>query len=45
LREKIGESAREAVQQEYNREIWIKSLNTILEEIVMRRRAQRINGG
>jgi glycosyltransferase involved in cell wall biosynthesis len=44
LREKIGESAREAVQQEYNREIWIKSLNTILEEIVMRRRAQRING-
>jgi glycosyltransferase involved in cell wall biosynthesis len=45
LREKIGKSAREAVQQEYNREIWIKSLNTILEEIVMRRRAQRINGG
>jgi len=45
LREKIGKSAREAVQQEYNREIWIKRLNTTLEEIVMRHRIQRINGG
>jgi len=39
LREAIGEKARQAVQQEYNRETWISQLNTTLRNIVTRHRA------
>jgi glycosyltransferase involved in cell wall biosynthesis len=40
LRATIGEKARQAVQQEYNREIWIKRLNATLRDIVVRHRPQ-----
>jgi glycosyltransferase involved in cell wall biosynthesis len=43
LRATIGEKARQAVQQEYNREIWIKRLNATLRDIVVGHRPQSMN--
>ena len=45
LRERLGKSARQAVQQEYNRQIWIERLNAILERIVIRHRTQAVSSG
>jgi len=42
LREAIGEKARHAIQQEYNREIWIRQLNTTLKDIVTGYRIQTL---
>lgn len=40
LRENIGRKARHAIQQKYNRENWIKQLNTTLKDIVINYQGQ-----
>lgn len=42
LRAAIGERARQAVRQEYNREAWIRQVNTTLKNIVTGHRAQSL---